>query len=151
MQDFSQALNYAYLLLKYRARGKREISERLRRKKYSPPVIKETIDHLEKSGYINDSEFSLNFAVSCREKGWGPEKIKFKLKKLGITDNLIQAALEDKAVFREKIKELAEHKLQYYRGPKRYRKIIRFLAARGFAYADIYGILGEMGIEPDKG
>lgn len=147
MKDFNKALNYSFLLLKYRARSKGEIISRLKKKGYDSSLIEQIINYLQKNNYINDIEFTRLFTLSCQEKGWGPKRINFKLKKLGISEDLIEQVLKDKKIFQEKIKELIEQKLKYYRGPKKYQNILRFLATRGFAYEDIHAALEELGID----
>lgn len=145
MQDYNKALNYSYLLLKYRPRARREIVERLGKKGYSSSVIEEVLSSLESYNYINDEEFSRLFVSSSRLKGWGRKKIDYALKNFGITEHLRKEALKDKEVFREDLKELIKKKLSRYKEKKNaYQKIIRYFAGRGFDYSDIKNELQDL-------
>ena len=138
MQDINKALNYSYLLLKYRPRSRHEIRERLSKKDYPSSIIDKVISSLESDNYINDEEFARMFVSSGRLKGWGRKKIDYALKRLGITENLRKEALKDKQAFRDDLKELIVRKLpRYKQGKNVYQKIVRYLAARGFDYSDI--------------
>lgn len=148
MQDYSKALNYSYLLLKYRPRARREIVERLSKKGYSSSVIDKVVSSLENYNYINDEEFTRLFVASSRLKGWGRKKIDYALKRFGITEALREEALKDKLKFREDLKELIEKRLSRYKEKKNaYQKIVRHFAARGFDYSDIIKELEGLGLK----
>jgi len=145
MQDYNKALNYSYLLLKYRPRAKREIVERLTKKGFSSLVIDKVVSSLENYNYINDEEFAHLFVSSCRLKGWGRKKIDYTLKRFGITESLRKEVLKDKLKFREDLKELIKRRLARYKQKKNaYHKIVRHFAARGFDYSDIIKELEEL-------
>ncbi len=138
MQDYNKALNYSYLLLKYRLRSRHEIIERLGKKNYPSSIIDKVLSSLENDNYINDEEFSRLFVSSCRAKGWGRKKIDYALKRLGVAENYRREALKDKQVFKEELKELIAKKLpRYKQGKNAYQRMIKYLAARGFDYSDI--------------
>lgn len=145
MQDYNKALNYAYLLLKYRPRARREIVDRLGKKGYAVSVIDKVLSSLESYNYINDEEFARLFVSSGRLKGWGRKKIDYALKRFGITECLRKEALKDKEVFREDLKELIKKKLSRFKQKKNaYQKIVRYFAARGFDYSDIIKELQDL-------
>lgn len=139
MKDFRKALNYSYLLLKYRPRSRQEIVERLKRKNYPASIIEKVISSLEENNYINDEEFVRLFVASSLSRGWGRKRIDYTLKKLGIDEDIRAAALLDKQAFREKLRELVEKKISRNKAKdkKSYQKIIRNLTAKGFSYEDI--------------
>ncbi|UCC94851.1 MAG: RecX family transcriptional regulator [Candidatus Omnitrophota bacterium] len=147
MEDFQKALNYSYLLLKYRPRSKQEIVFRLKKKKFSSSLIEKVISRLEEYNYINDSEFARLFASSCQTKGWGPKKILFALKRLGISSELVEQVLKDKS-YREKMREMIEKKIVRYKGSKGvYQKLLRYLGKKGFDYQEIIQELDAMGVD----
>lgn len=146
-KDFNKGLAYCFLLLKYRQRSKHEIDTRLTQKGFSFKIKQEVLAYLEKNKYIDDYAFSRLFTAVCQEKGWGERKIIFTLRKLGINEDLIKEALQDRTIFRNKIKELAERMINKEGGPGSYQKILRFLARRGFSYNDIHQVLDEIGVE----
>ncbi|MCF7887046.1 MAG: RecX family transcriptional regulator [Candidatus Omnitrophica bacterium] len=146
MKSFSKALNYAFLLLRFRPRSESEIRIRLKKRKVPLSVIKEVIDYLKDSNYINDQEFVKSYIDSCLAKGWGPIKANLKLKELGVSVKLRRKALEqieDKS--QGLIDDLIEQKINYLRENKPNleenkikAKIVKYLATKGFYYKDIY-------------
>lgn len=151
-KDFNKALNYSFLLLKYRARSKNEIISRLKIKGYNPSIQKEVINYLKEYNYINDRDFTGSFVVQSLEKGWGPRRIDYKLKKFGIGLELRKKALEG-IEHKERIKVLIEGNISFYVSQenisqkKIYQRIIRSLTAKGFDYNDIFQVLEELGVE----
>ena len=116
MKDFSRALNYSFLLLKYRERSRFEIRSRLKDKGYSSGVIEQTINYLEENNYINDESFVAAFVVYSQDKGWGPRRIDFNLKKLGVSAELREKALKAAAGnYQENIREIIKQRLAQYK------------------------------------
>ena len=153
MKDFNKALNYSFLLLKYRARSKKELTVRLKRKGYDSSLIKEVVNYLQENNYINDEDFTSSFISYSLEKGWGPKRIEFNLKKLGIPYTLRKQALEG-IVYSDKIRELIEKKVDYYRRKKPvvsqgaiWQRVGRTLAAKGFEYEDISREMRNLGVD----
>ncbi len=146
---FSKALNYSFLLLKYRARSKNEILTRLRQKGCSPSIAAKTINYLKEYGYIDDKVFVEVYRAGALEKGWGPRRLDYNLKKLGISSDLRKQALEG-IDQRERIRAIVEKKLIGHRNKndittkKILQKIARSLAVKGFDYSDIFYILNEV-------
>jgi len=148
LEDFRKALNYSFLLLKYRPRSRQEIIERLKRKKYSACVIEKVIHSLEENNYLNDEEFVRLFVASSLSRGWGRKRINYALKKLGISEDIRSDAIFDKQAFYERLKELVDKKISNKpRDKKTYQKIIRSLATKGFNYEDIIRALDEAGFK----
>ncbi len=133
MEKFQKALNYSFLLLKYRARTKFEIISRLRRKGYGLALSKKVVAHLKENNYLDDEDFTSLFIAGALEQGWGPRRIDFKLKQLGIGSKLRQSGLVG-LNYGKKIQELIKKRIK---GKHSWSKIIRFLAARGFDHRDI--------------
>lgn len=148
MEDFRKALNYSFLLLKYRPRSRQEIIERLKRKKYSAGIIEKVICNLEDNKYINDEEFTRLFVASSLSRGWGRKRIDYTLKKLGIDEDIRANALLDTQAFYERLRELVEKKISNKaKDKKTYQKVIRNLALKGFSYEDIIRTLEEAGFK----
>ena len=68
-------------------------------KGYSSLIIKKTLHYLQENGYINDKEFVRLFVASKQEKGWGQTKVRLGLKRLGVSEDLIDEATKDKNLF----------------------------------------------------
>jgi regulatory protein len=130
VKSFQKALNYSFLLLKYRARSSSEIISRLKRKKYSISLIEKVVNYLQENNYLNDEDFTRLFVAWSLEKGWGPKRIDFSLKELGIPLKLRQASI-NKIDCRQVIREIIKLKKPIN------LKVIRSLEAKGFDPEDI--------------
>ena len=153
MKDFNKALNYSFLLLKYRARGKVEIISRLKKKGYTPAVRKKVVSYLEENNYINDEEFAHLFVSHSLDKGWGPIRIDFNLKKLGISQGLRKQVLGEDFAYNDRVKEIIEKKLEHYKrrdpslpSPKTWQKIVMHLVRKGFNYKVINQEIENLGV-----
>lgn len=139
--ESKKALDYAFYLLGYRFRAEVELRCRLSKRGFSLPVIQKTITYLKKNKYLSDADFVESYLATAREKKWGPLKIDYKLKKLGLSLKLRQKAATKakkesgcliKSLIREKEESLAKSKPDLTKTQKR-EKIARFLLARGFS------------------
>ena len=153
MEDFNKALNYSFLLLKYRARSRNEIISRLKRKGYALAVREKIVDYLEENNYINDEEFAHLFVSYSLEKGWGPVRIDFNLKRLGISLQLRKQVLKENSAYNDKVREIIERKLEYYKirkpslpAPKIWQKIVMHLMRKGFDYKVINQEMENLGV-----
>lgn len=152
MKDFNKALGYSFLLLKYRARSRNEIISRLKKKGYVPAVREKAADYLEENNYINDEEFAHLFVTYSLEKGWGPVRIDFNLKRLGISPQLRKQVLEGDFTYNDRVREIIERKLEHYKrrkpplpAPKIWQKIVMYLARKGFDYKVINQEMDNLG------
>ncbi|MCF7907982.1 MAG: RecX family transcriptional regulator [Candidatus Omnitrophica bacterium] len=153
MKDFNQALSYSFLLLKYRARSKTELVRRLKEKKYSGSVVKQTVQYLEKNNYIDDKEFARLFILSAIEKGWGPRKVDFRLKQLGVSYDLRKPTPTLNTAFNNKLSQIVEERvtcLKKQKPPlsskKISQKVMRLVLSRGFNYSEVSRIIDGLGV-----
>ena len=147
-ENYSKALNYSFLLLKYRQRSKSEIIERLKGKNYTEGVIEKVVSFLEEHDFINDETFAPLFVNSCLAKAWGPKRIRYALKKLGVDEQLINRSLPDKEAIKGVLRDLAKRKVAYYKGKKNsYPKTVNALLRKGYNYGDIFQVLSELGVK----
>jgi regulatory protein len=142
-KDFPKALNYCFLLLRYRQRSKSEIIRRLKVRKYKDQVIRRTVKYLKDYSYIDDRNFAYLYAESYLKKRWGPKRIEAGLKKAGIPLNLRLEVTSQNIDYRGIIAAIVREKQAQYRkrgniDPANIReKIIRYLLGRGYRYSDI--------------
>ncbi len=154
MKDFNKALSYSFLLLKYRDRSSSEVASRLRIKGYASAIRKEVIEYLKENNYINDEDFARLFVDYSVEKGWGPRRIEFNLKRLGIPSQLRKQVFKKGCIYNKKIGEIIQRKLTYYRAKKPaipaqkiWQKITAHLINRGFEYGAIYQEMRNLGVD----
>jgi regulatory protein len=135
----NDALRYALLLLKFRPRSEYELHQRLKRKGYPEPVIKEALPFLKEKGLIDDLEFARIWVSSRIKKPLGIRRIKQELKLKGVEEDLIEQAIEslgDKYSEEETIKELLcsrWKKLKHVEPHKAKRRLFLYLLRRGFS------------------
>lgn len=129
-----QALN----LLSYRARSKKELTDRLQQKGAEIQCIDEVLANLESIGLVNDIEFA-KLWVRERGKLYGPFRLKSELFKKGVDREIIEKALNE---FNEL--ELAQNIAQRWLNSHKSlsnevikRRLIGFLARRGISYNTI--------------
>ena len=75
VDQLQKAKNYAFLLLKFRPRSEKEISERLKRKKFDTAVIRETILFLKEKSFVDDSYFAKVWLESRIKRPLGLRKL----------------------------------------------------------------------------
>lgn len=109
-------------------------------------IIKDVVEVLKNYNYINDRDFIKAYINSSLEKGWGPIRVNVNLKKIGISEKLRKKAVKQiEAKSNKLIKNLIEQKKYSLNKTqpnldknKKQKKIIRFLANKGFYYQDIF-------------
>ncbi len=154
MKDFNQALSYSFLLLKYRARSRNEIISRLKKKGYASKIREQTVGYLEKNNYLNDADFTNFFVSYALEKGWGPRRIDFNLKKLGISLSLRKVALDKDFDYSKIVREAIIKKLDNYKTKKPaitlrkiWNRIVSHLVQKGFNSETIYQEMKNLGVD----
>lgn len=89
-REFIKAKDYAYRLLSYRQRSRQEIEQRLKKKKFTPGVIKKTIAYLSEINYINDEDFArcwIRSKIESNPCGWS--LLRYQLRQKGIAEQII--------------------------------------------------------------
>jgi len=152
LKDYTKALNYAFLLLKYRPRSQEEIKRRLKRKGYSPALIESVLQYLLTHRYLDDRAFAHMFVGDCLLKGWGARRIDFALKQLGVAESIRKEVQPDKGEVRKRLREIIQKKISYFQSKKNaYQKCMRYFLARGFSYADVTDELARIGVNTFEG
>lgn len=87
---FSKVLNY----IGVRMRSVSEIRQYLAKKEYAEVVINSVISKLEKYNYLNDEIFAKEYVNSAAKRS-GVRMIKMKLKRFGVSDELVSTNLDN--------------------------------------------------------
>ena len=149
--SFNKARAYAYLLLKFRPRSSKEISQRLKRKKFDPKTVKEVALFLEEKGFINDAEFTRVWLESRLKRGFGFKRIRRELGLKGIDKEILDTQIEKaKQQYCEKdtIGRLAEEKWRRLSGiqpQKAKQRLFGYLVRRGFSADLIIETISDLG------
>ncbi|MDE2996058.1 MAG: RecX family transcriptional regulator [Bacteroidota bacterium] len=134
---YKRCLDY----LAYRPRTGSEIRIRLRDLAVPEDIAGRIYARLADLGYLDDERFARQFAASrLRSKGFGPRRLEAELRRKGIDASTARAAIEEVCSpddVESQLKEQLEKAQKKYRkeadGPTKTRKIMAFLARRGFS------------------
>lgn len=134
-------LNIALRFLKFRPRTVFEIEEKLKSKRIENKEIKSVITVLKKNQLLDDKNF-VKMWVRDRNllKPEGSYLLKMELKRLGISDTLIEEALEN-----QDEEELAKKALESKSRLKEetFEKKVAFLQRRGFGLSVVFKVLNK--------
>ena len=136
---FNKARDYAFRLLKFRMRSRKELFERLKRKKFDPDTIDRVIAFLREKEFINDEEFAKAWVESKLKRPLGIRRISEELKIKGIDKEIIDEALASaKNNYDEEgiVTELAKKRLERLKGiePRKVKsRLYSYLLRRGFS------------------
>lgn len=114
----------------------------------------ELIDWLEDQNFISEQRYCAAFvADKIRFQGWGKMKIRTALLQKQLPKQLITDALAafPEEEYRSRIADIVAHKSRLLQAdnPQQFKqKLLRFLASRGFAYADIAAALSDLDFDP---
>lgn len=140
----SKAKDTAMRFIGYKARTKKEVTEKLKEKEFSNEITDEVIALLEKYNYINDEAFARAYIKErFNSKGYGALRISYELKHKGIADDIINEALSDMSLNEEERavllikKKLAYKSIDIQNDLKEKQRLYGYLARRGFSYDTI--------------
>ncbi len=149
----------AFRLLAHRGRSVQELADRLRRKEFPEEVIAEVVHRLKELNLLDDAAVARQWARSYAVNSlWGDRKIRHRLREMGISEDLVSEAL---AEARQELPEpIAIGKILKKRSPERLtaqansakeeQRLIRHLAAKGFAPPAIFQVLANPVEEDDS-
>ena len=140
------------IALKYisiKMRSKKEIEAYLKKKEYSSSDISNTIDRLEKSGFINDDNYAkayINDKFNLSNSG--PNKIKKELLKQGIKEDIIDSyiyTIDEEEIY-NKLDRLIDKKIKTTKncsGNILKQKVINYFINEGYNYSDIEKVIEQ--------
>ncbi|MFP4273321.1 MAG: regulatory protein RecX [Halothiobacillaceae bacterium] len=88
----------AVRLLAHREHARAELARKLRDRGYAAYEISEALDALEARDWLSDRRYAESFLRSRIAKHQGPFKIRAELRKNGVDEDVIEAALAEQAV-----------------------------------------------------
>lgn len=154
MENKSEAIykarQYAFLLLKFRPRSTQEICARLKKKKFAPQTIQETIFFLEDKDFLNDRDFAKSWMEFRLKKPFGLRRIKEELNLKGIDPEIIDETIaEIKKDYTEEdiVAGLAQARWSKLKGidsQKAKQRIFGYLMRRGFSPEVVVNALGQL-------
>ena len=115
-----------------------------RDKEYDKNVVDYVAEKLKNYGFVDDKVFATNF-VKAKTKNQGKRKIAIMLKQKGVSEEIVEDAIEEFSCDREQIIEVAKKYLK--NKPldiKTKQKAYRYLASRGYNGEDIMPCLNRL-------
>ncbi len=129
----SQALDRAFEHLSASMKTEKQMRDYLVKRGYVSAVVDYCIEKLRYYGYVNDEEYCKSFVASSSDKG--RKKLEIDLKKRGVKDSDIEAALAD---FEEDGEQVYLVLTKYMRGKVCDRntlyKAYRYIISKGYSY-----------------
>ena len=151
LEELRKAREAAHRLLARRGRSVAEIKSKLAERRFSPAVIRRTVERLASVGYLDDAAFAHSHARYLMEaRPMGRRRLSWELSRKGIEKGLVEEAVEEVWAGRserEVAREVAMRRLEAYRGldaPIVRRRLKGYLERRGFPHGDIVTILREI-------
>ena len=134
-----KARAYAFLLLKYRQRSVKEISQRLKNKKFPEEAISRTVEFLREKKFLDDELFARAWIKERLSRYIGPRRLKQELKFKGVSEQVIENNLKVAREFyseSDTVRELAAKRLSRLKGldpQTAKRRVYGYLLRRGFS------------------
>ena len=143
-----QAMQYALLVLGFRARSEQEMRQRLERKGFSPAVVTHTQDELVRLGLLDDREFARGWISA--HPGRGAERLSRELQQKGIPRVLAEEVLHACLTGEDEWTgawQLAQRSIRSLPSPLSWealQRLRRRLRQRGFSYEVIDRVSAEL-------
>ena len=139
-------------LIGKRAMSRRDLERKLQEKGASQAEARYAAEWLEAMGAINDADYAAILVRHCAGLGYGPARIREKLREKGVPRELWDEALEGAADPSAAIEEFLRKK---WRGtlpddPRELKKASDALARRGYSWSDIVEGLRRYGAEAES-
>jgi regulatory protein len=114
---FEEALQYAWLLLKYRDRSEKEMVQRLGRQGFSEDNAKAVADYLKLRGYLDDERFALSLKrTAVEQRSLGRSGVVQYLLTKGIPAVIAKEISGDEGDYLESALGLVEKKIKLLKG-----------------------------------
>lgn len=128
-------------LISVRYKTQKEVEQYLFQKGYLAPVVYYVIDKLNEYHYIDDEQFVQSY-VASHKSTCGKLKLKQQLMAKGVSESLIDSALQDDFDQTDEILHLADKYMKTKEDTKEnYLKLFKYLMGKGFSYDEIKSAL----------
>ena len=135
-------------LIGQRAMSRRDLERKLQEKGASEAESRYAAEWLEAIGAIDDADYATLLAQHCARQGYGPQRVREKLREKGVPRELWDDALESLPDPAEAIDRFLESKLRGQEpDEKMKKKLADALLRRGFFWPDVRAGLNRLGAE----
>ena len=135
-------------LIGKRAMSRRDLERKLREKGAGEADARYAAEWLEAIGAINDAEYAVLLARHCAGKGYGPARVREKLREKGVPRELWDDALEQLPDNAEQIDRFLESKLRgQIPDEKEKKRLADALLRRGYSWSEVRAGLNRLGAD----
>ena len=135
-------------LIGQRAMSRSALEKKLKEKGASEAEARYAAEWLEAIGAINDEDYAVLLAQHCARQGYGPQRVREKLREKGVPRELWDEALDSMPDPAESIDRFLQTKLRGKRPDEKEKKRLSdALLRRGFFWPDVKAALNRLGAE----
>jgi len=153
LADLEAAHRAALRALARRAHARFDLRRRLLQKQHPPGAVDGALERLSAVGLIDDARFAVDYAAAKARRGRGPARLVHDLQAQGIDRRIAEDAVHSSLAAEDvdpahAVRALAEKRARQLTGlpgPVRKRRLIAFLARRGFRGADVRALVETLG------
>ncbi|MER5392296.1 regulatory protein RecX [Saccharopolyspora sp. NPDC002686] len=145
----SQARDIVYRLLAARARSRGELRQALLRKEIDEEIADRVLQKFVDAGLVDDAAFAEEWVhARQRTQGLGRKALGFELRRKGVDEHLVEAALStvDSDVEAERARELVQRKLRGMSSldhTTKMRRLVGMLARKGYSEGLAFRVVRE--------
>ena len=143
--DLAEVRKKSLDLLSRRGHSRHELERKLLSRSFDVDVITETLDWLEKQGWLNDKQFCADYLQQRSAKGVGPLKLASELIRKGIDRSLIKHSIKQLDIdWKKMANQVVNSKYTLDDLEQREKaRITRFLSSRGFTGDQIFSVFKD--------
>jgi len=149
LADLEGAHRAGLRALARRAHARFDLRRRLLQKQHPPGAVDGALDRLAAQGLLDDASFARDYAGAKATRGRGPARLIRDLQSQGVerrvAEDAVRTALADDGVDPDAVvRAVAEKRARQLAGlpaPVRKRRLVAFLARRGFQGAEVRSIV----------
>jgi regulatory protein len=149
--EIENAYLRAVRMLGIRPRAVNDLMRRLRAKGHNPSACAEAVGRLEVAGELDDEKFARLFATQKVARRFGRSRILADLLSQGVDGRIAEVAIDMALMDQDtdpliEIRGLAAKKMRQMKGldrTKQKRRLLGYLARRGFCGGDVWAIVDE--------
>jgi regulatory protein len=138
-------------LIGKRAMSRASLEKKLKEKGASEAEARYAAEWLEAIGAIDDADYAALLARHCADQGYGPGRVREKLREKGVPRELWEDALDTLPDPAEQIDRFLRAKLRGdLSDPREKKRLSDALLRRGFAWSDVKAGLARLGAEMEE-
>jgi len=152
LADVEAAHRAALRAVARRAHARFDLRRRLLQKQHPPAAVDGALERLTAAGLLDDARFALDYAVAKARRGRGPARLVHDLQSQGVDRRLAEDAVRQSLAAEgvdaaDAVRALAEKRARQLAGlppAVRKRRLVAFLARRGFAGAEVREVVESL-------